>query len=644
MKKVLLLVMLAALILSFSSAALADEAYVIKDYDVHIIVSQDNVLDVVERLTVDFSMDRHGIFYYRQFRGVKQNVVDGEIVDVPFWYNIKDIDVVGQKFEKSTYVYDADRYIELKIGDANKYVSGEQEYIITYKSEISDDGFEEFDEFYQDILYCEYGDTIENASFIIEFPKNIDENKVYAYLGEYFGDGSESVYIEADGDTIRGYTLRPMQGGEVLTVRAELEQGYFTGNKDPYAIWMIVLVGVSGACVLIAFLLWVAFGNDKKVFPTVEFYPPDDMTPAEAGYIIDGTTDDKDVISLLIYWADKGCLEIIEHSKDDIDLRRLKELPDNARRFEKNLFAALFVKGDTVSISSLKYTFYPKMLAAKTGVTNFFESSDKRRVFTKKSKKARGLMGLLTMLPIALGMFMFVYFSTAEFWTAAFVVAATCAAISIPVFMLVRLLERWRSTERGKKIAKLIFSFILLGVVFLIYIIGMPIIFDTIKQEFSILVTQVSAVSTLLMMWLTAIMRKRTDQGSSWYGKLLGFKEFIEKAEKDRILRLVEENPSYFYSVLPYAYVLGVTNKWAKKFEDINVEQPGWYRGYSPMNMFTTMYFVNSISRNMSQIQNVATSKPSSGGGSSGGFSGGGFSGGGFSGGGGGGGGAGGSW
>ena len=65
------------------------------------------------------------------------------------------------------------------------------------------------------------------------------------------------------------------------------------------------------------------------------------------------------------------------------------------------------------------------------------------------------------------------------------------------------------------------------------------------------------------MLLLTIIMKKRTKQGGEWLAKLIGFKEFIDKAEKDRIRVLVEQNPSYFYNVLPYAYVLGVTDKWA---------------------------------------------------------------------------------
>lgn len=648
MKKILFIVVLVLLTLSFSSAAFADEAYDITDYDVHIVVSEDNVLDVVERLTLNYSLERHGFFYFHHFRGEKVNVVEGEVVRNKFWHNIKDINVIGHKYKKSTETYGEDKYIKLQIGDPNATVIGEQEYVITYKSEISDDNFTEFDEFYQDIAFCDYGDTIEKASFIIEFPKNIDKDEVHVYLGEQYEDtnGSRDVYFEVGNDTIKGYTLRPMTGGEILTVRVQMEEGYFSSVRDPYLVWKYIIFGVTGGCVLLAFLLWIAFGRDKKVFPTVEFYPPDGMSSAEAGYIIDGTVDNKDIISMIIYWADKGYIKITEKSKTDIELERHKILPADAKKFEKSLFKDLFATGAVVNISTYKNTFYTSMESAKVGVRNYFESSKSRRVFTVQSKKARTFMGLLTMLPIALSLFMFIYFTTAEiFWTV-FVAVVVSVFISLPVFMLVRLFERWRSTERGKKVAKMIFSFVLLGSVFFGYLIGVPLlpVFDSLKLEFKMIITLVTSLATMLLMALAAIMRKRTDVGSSWYGKLLGFREFIDKAEKDRIQRLVDENPSYFYSVLPYAYVLGVTDKWAKKFEGINMQSPSWYYGYNATSFFTTTMFVRTMTRSMSHIQSVATSKPTSSG--SGGFSGGGggFSGGGFSGGGGGGGGAGGSW
>ena len=53
--------------------------------------------------------------------------------------------------------------------------------------------------------------------------------------------------------------------------------------------------------------------------------------------------------------------------------------------------------------------------------------------------------------------------------------------------------------------------------------------------------------------------------------KINGFKKYIELAEKNQIEMLVEQNPNYFYDILPYAYVLGVSKKWVEKFENIPI-------------------------------------------------------------------------
>ena len=38
-----------------------------------------------------------------------------------------------------------------------------------------------------------------------------------------------------------------------------------------------------------------------------------------------------------------------------------------------------------------------------------------------------------------------------------------------------------------------------------------------------------------------------------------------------KIADLLDENPNYFYDILPYAYVLNVSKKWIDKFDKKNV-------------------------------------------------------------------------
>ena len=131
-------------------------------------------------------------------------------------------------------------------------------------------------------------------------------------------------------------------------------------------------------------------------------------------------------------------------------------------------------------------------------------------------------------------------------------------------------------------------------------------------------------------------MTKKTKKGNELYMKLAGFKEFITKVEKPRLATFLKDDPGYFDTVLPFAIVFDVADKWKDKLKDMDIPPPTWYAG--SYTGFNTAMFLNSLDRSMNKFSESFYSQPSSSGGSSGGSwsSGGGFSGGGFGGGGGG--------
>ena len=119
----------------------------------------------------------------------------------------------------------------------------------------------------------------------------------------------------------------------------------------------------------------------------------------------------------------------------------------------------------------------------------------------------------------------------------------------------------------------------------------------------------------------------------------MGFKEFIKTAEKSRLEALQNDDPEYFYKILPYAMVFGLSNKWAKLFKDIEVKQPEWYKTSSPLYGYDlTSHMASSLYSSSKSAMNIVSHDSSSSGSGGSGGGGGGFSGGG------GGGGGGGSW
>ena len=137
-------------------------------------------------------------------------------------------------------------------------------------------------------------------------------------------------------------------------------------------------------------------------------------------------------------------------------------------------------------------------------------------------------------------------------------------------------------------------------------------------------------MANILVILVVRFMKKRTEYGNQILGQVIGLRNFILVAEQDRLQELVDENPYYFYDILPFAYALGLTDVWNDHFKNLTIQPCDWY--YSPYYS-NPYYMTNSLSSQMHVIERAMTSAPapeSSSGGFSSGSSGGGFSGGGF--------------
>jgi uncharacterized membrane protein len=135
------------------------------------------------------------------------------------------------------------------------------------------------------------------------------------------------------------------------------------------------------------------------------------------------------------------------------------------------------------------------------------------------------------------------------------------------------------------------------------------------------------------------VMPVKTRAGASAYMDILGFQEFMNRAEKDRLERMGDMN--LFSKFLPYAIALDVADNWAKAFEGIYQDPPDWYVspiGFRTFSPYAFTHSLNSVTSDLSSAMFSAPRGSGMGAGSgSGGFSGGGgSSGGGFGGGGGG--------
>lgn len=591
-------------------------SYTTDNYDVDIVVKKDNTYKIKETISVDFAESKHGIYRYipvGNFKDMGRMKIDNVYVED---YNYQ--------------YYEEDYNMVVQIGDGSIYVNGPQQYKLSYDMTIYEDRDEKRDFFYLDVIPTGWETPIESATVNIKFPKKVDKKDLEIYLGAY-GSNSQSDATWGYDSATKTLTIdaKYLQQGVGITVFCELPEGYWEGEAT-YIAGKIGAMALGVGLPIVIILLWFFFGRDKKIIPTVEFYPPEGMNPAEVGYVMDGSADKKDLLSLIMYFADKGYISIEEVDKKDFLITKLTEIDGNEKNFAQTLFLGLFRKGDSVRVSELDEDFGDNYLTAQEQLYGHY--------FKKKNRQMSLTSGILQLVSLIFLIMAEVVVLVCAQWYSGLVLPTVFAGVAIAVTAVVLVINMNRANKAHTLSKK---SKVIGGVIiWAIQAVAVALYSYVIATMLGLLwFTVVLFVLTFGACIAVCYMTQRTKKNIELMGKLLGLKNFIETAELDRINMLVEENPNYFYNILPYAYVMGLTDKWAKNFEKIKMTRPTWYVSTSDRDMFDVWMMsrmMNNCNRSISN--NIRYTQHEDSGTGGGGFSsgGGGFVGGGFGGGGGG--------
>ena len=609
----------------------SDNTMYTTNYDVTVDVAENNSYDFHEHLDMYYVTAHHGIYRYIPMQGQK----------------ISRIKVPGYEYE----VYTQSGYQVVKIGSGSFTLTGENPYDILYNIAMYEDENNDKDMLLLNLIPTDWETDIGSSKCVVNLPKEADLSKAKIYSGPYgTGSNEDNAVLEtgSDGTTIT-VTAKDIPAHHGITLQLELPQGYWVGapqfGKLSVANMFLFLLGPVGAIIL-----WYLYGRDKHMVKTLEFYPPEDLTPGEIGYLVDGKVDKKDLISTIVYLADKGYIEIEEISRKNFRFIGVKDPGPEVPEYVKKMYFGIFPGEKRVRTStqlSSSHTFGDRYLKAKEKLEKMYEGN--KAIIRQDSIIARGACSVAAIIPSA------AYIT----WAGVngddmgfFMLGWSAVHILISIYLMCSVYDNIRGTSKVKTVLKSLGAiwFFTIGVGIL------PLVSDALSllsRPKAMALVMYLVIGTLVSMFFAVIAIARTDTYTDLLGRVLGFRDFIKTAELDKLNELVEEDPGYFYHIMPYAYVFGLSNKWIKNFEDLPVYAPDWYRGTRSMDSFDYYMMGRMMSDCNASVNNSIVIPSSSGGsgGSGGGWSsggggswsgGGGFSGGGFSGGGSGGGGGGG--
>jgi uncharacterized membrane protein len=374
-------------IMACLNLARAQEYFTITRYDVHVKVNKNASLDVEESIYVRFTEPRHGLYRLIPYKYPLQPIAAGtEKADRQMESGgyahtiIENISVDNWNYE----VNSEGDYKVVKIGSADKYVEGNQQYVIRYRMLNAINFFNDHSEFYFNIIGNQWKTAIDSVNFTVslyESPGSLPEHFVATGLTGSTENNTVSGWT--DPQTFKGITTRQLAPGEGLTVGIRLPKDFLVQEDYTYrGIYWLILPLIVFA---FAFWAWRRWGKDHPVTVTTQYYPPPNLSPSVCGYVIDDSLHRRDLTALIPYWGAGGYLKVKETENSalfglirdkEYQFIKLKDLPRKAMNFERTLFDGIFESGDSVKLSDLKNKLYKAMATAQKELESEINRND----------------------------------------------------------------------------------------------------------------------------------------------------------------------------------------------------------------------------------------------------------------------------
>ncbi len=546
-------------------------------FETHMYVASDGVAIVNEHIDVVFVGEFHGIY-----RDIPIEYPGPHGTNYTLFLKVTSvIDADGHKLKYESSTQNGNRHLKIYIPDA---VDTTRTVIISYKVTNAVRWFDDHDELYWNVTGNDWPVPIDSAAASIVFPSNATGNlRAQAFTGSY-GSAEQDATAEVRNNTVLVEANNPLSMREGLTADVYINKGVLTQpSKGTQAMWFlrsnpIVLLPLWAFVVM--FFFWWTKGRDPKpdisVAPMYE--PPKDMTPAEVGTLIDDVVHPRDITS---HHGGPGGEGLSQN------------------------------RGDGVARSCCSahrdYTFHLLKPSETWSSLEAHERVMLNHMFSGGATQIR-LSDLKNQFYVA-----------------------------IPTIKN-DILAELKSKGMYSVDPESAHAYVLAGILFTAapFVLAQVLGWGSMLDSPGLLIAS-GIIAVIIVFLFARIMTAKSLKGVRTKVEILGFQEFVNRVDADRLKRMP---PDTFEKFLPYAMALGIENRWAKAFQGITQNQPTWYVGPTPYVGFNPIFFAGSMHAMAMDAHQAFVAAPrasSTGSGwGGGGFGGGGFSGGGFGGGGGG--------
>lgn len=551
-----------------------DDNFTIENYDITLNVNNDNTISVREEITIDVEKPTEGLYKIIP----KWEKINNQNRKV----SVSEVHVNGENFDFNEDI----KSYQIRIGsNKNKISTGLHTFMIRYDLNLGTDPNNEYDELVYEAFAQYKNNKIKNSSITINMPKAFKEKNVSFTSNN---KKTTDVDYEINNNTIEAKIKNNNKNS--ITLNIKLDDNYFKNTSNNYGYTSLIIIFIMILLSIIIIYKWIINRLTKlSGIEKLEHYPPKEYDVAELGYL-QGETDVEKLASLLIIsLASKGYLavegkKIINLTKTVnakqsrvIEITKLKNSNIENTQTERRFLDRLFFNG--VAYFTRDFDKLYKIITPLEE-KGYITISDTVKEITPEIKEKIVATSLnydnLTYLEAELHKYLFMETDVVELNEET--LDNIVPVITEPLNKNVH--KKVHSEKTTKLVRATIYSSLIMMALWMITYL---IVFDLNPKLYFMYF--VAFALLFIASFVGIIIERFAPYGEKTLAKANNFKEYISSAKEGSLDQLVNENRNYFYEILPYAYALGIKDKWFEAVTNSTIVDENNYKMFNDMEV-----------------------------------------------------------
>lgn len=442
-------------------------------------------------------------------------------------------------------------------------LDGEKDTIETinlkYDYNLGRDISKKYDEFYYNIVNND--NIASNIVFEITLPEDAKINNIDFAINDEYKLSTDDVTYTIENNVITGYLNILLNENEKFTIRIELPNNYFKNVADNfnYLFYLYLVFPIITLFVIICY--WWKYARKNKFRENITINVPSNFDPVEIAYLYKGFVDENDLATNILFLANNGYLKIEENedgyklgTENTFKFIKVKDYDKN-NAIQKLLFEGIFKEKEISELKDIEYGYSSKIIDTKKMIDN---SDNKLRLFNIDIKIVRKTSLIL----LAISTILLNIEPTRQL---------TNSYLFIPLtsfFMIFGLSIMFIMNVKG---IKKLFGVLLYGTTIIVSI------YTLLGQTQLLMIYIIEVILVLLGILLYRKIPVRTLYGNKKLAEINAFRIGLLSMNINELEEHINDNSNYFYDMMPYVIVLGITDEWLLKGKTLVKEKPYWH-------------------------------------------------------------------